>query len=83
MKRVINIKSKLENSLNLKKKTLFILNNLKDDVETIKQLYSSLGFNFTKVGSQTKEIDKNNLDLIFKIEKGEEVSLISKILRWG
>ena len=75
-------KEQIRKLIKLKEKDSFILNNLKDDVETIKQLYSSLGFNFTKVESQTKEIDKNNLDLIFKIEKGEE-ALISKILFTG
>ena len=65
-------KEQIRKLIKLKEKDSFILNNLKDDVETIKQLYSSLGFNFTKSWSQAKEIDKNNLDLIFKIEKGEE-----------
>lgn len=75
-------KDQIRKIINLKEKDSFILNILSNDVETIKKLYSSLGFNFVKIESQIKEIDKSNIDLIFNIDKGEE-TLISKIVFTG
>ncbi len=75
-------KDQIRKIIKLKEKDSFILNILSNDVETIKKLYSSLGFNFVKIESQIKEIDKSNIDLIFNIDKGEE-TLISKIVFTG
>ena len=47
------------------------------DVDVIKKLYSSLGYNFVTVNTKIRDIDKSNLDLIFEISTGE-VSKISK-----
>ena len=44
----------------------------------IKTLYSSLGYNFTKVEASVKKIDENNLDLVIEIERGGKTK-ISKI----
>lgn len=64
--------------MNLKNKDSFIKSNLSADVDRIKNLYSSIGYNFTKVETKIREIDKNNIDLIFEISRGE-ISKISKI----
>tara|TARA_B100001093_G_scaffold518567_1_gene603893 strand:+ start:1650 stop:3881 length:2232 start_codon:yes stop_codon:yes gene_type:complete len=61
-----------------KEKDSFIKSNISSDIETIKSLYSSLGFNFTNVKSKIKKTNKNRLDLVFEIEKGE-VTRITKI----
>ena len=65
-----------------KEKKSFIKTNLSEDINTIKQLYSSLGFNSAEVVTKTKNIDENNVDLIFEIEKGD-VSKISSITFTG
>ena len=61
-----------------KEKDSYIKNNIAKDVDTIKQLYAALGYNFTQVETQIRKLNSSNLDLIFKIEKGEETR-ISKI----
>ena len=68
--------------IKLKDKNSFIENNLATDVEIIKNLYSSLGFNFVKVNAKVRKIDDFNLDLIFEIDRGDETR-ISKIIFSG
>ena len=70
--------NEIKKLINLKEKESFIKNNLIKDIEIIKQLYASLGYSFTEVETKAREIDQDNLDLIFEITKGE-VSRISKI----
>ena len=70
--------NEIKKLINLKEKESFIKNNLIKDIEIIKQLYASLGYSFTEVETKAREIDQDNLDLIFQITKGE-VSRISKI----
>ena len=67
MKKLIQIKSKRP----------FIKANLAKDVEIIKKLYSSLGYNFAQVDAKIKEIDKDNLDLLIEIERGEQTKISS------
>ena len=61
-----------------KKKGSYIKNDLTKDVDTIKQLYSSLGYNFAKVTTKIREINKRNIDLIIEIDRGK-ITKISKI----
>ena len=67
IKKVINSKEK--RSLN---KSLLI-----KDVNIIKSLYSSLGYNFVKVETKLKKIDEDNYDLLFDIERGEKTKISS------
>ena len=71
-------KDKIFELISLKQKDSFIENRLTKDVETIKKIYATAGFNFVKVKTKIRNIDKNNLDLIFEIDKGKETR-ISKI----
>jgi len=61
-----------------KEKDSYIKNNISKDVDTIKKLYASLGYNFTQVDTKVRKIDNSNLDLIFEIKKGK-LTRISKI----
>jgi len=61
-----------------KNKDSFIKSRLAEDVEIIKKLYASAGYNSANVKTKIKEIDKSNLDLIFEVERGKE-TIISKI----
>ncbi len=65
-----------------KEKDSYIKNYITKDIETIKQLYASTGFNFTEVDVKVRKINDLNLDLIFEIEKGKETR-ISKITFTG
>ena len=71
-------KEQIKKVITSKEKDSYIKNNIAKDVEIIKQLYSSLGFNFSEVDTKIRKIDNSNLDLIFEIKKGEPTK-ISKI----
>ena len=68
IKKLIN--SKQKNSLNK--------SNLAKDINIIKSLYSSLGYNFASVEAKINKIDDENFDLLFEIERGKKTK-ISKI----
>ena len=61
-----------------KEKGSFIESNLNNDMRLIKELYASLGYNFSEVDAKIRKIDKDNIDLVFSIERGK-VTRISKI----
>ena len=71
-------KDKVLELISLKQKDSFIENRLTKDIEIIKKLYASAGFNFVTVDTKIRKIDKSNLDLIFEINRGEATK-ISKI----
>ena len=64
-------KDQIKKIISSKEKDSYIKNNISNDTDIIKQLYASLGFNFTEVNTKIRKIDDSNLDLIFEIEKGE------------
>ena len=53
-----------------------------NDEEIIKKLYSSIGFNNSKIEIKTKNIDDNNLDVVINIDRGQK-SRISNIIFVG
>ena len=63
--------------MRLKEKQSFIKSLLADDVEIIKRLYSTLGYNFTKVDAKTRKIDDTSLDLLISISRGERTKISS------
>ncbi len=71
-------KKQITELISSKNKDSFIKSKLASDVEIIKKLYASVGFNSATVNTKVREIDENNLDVIFEIDKGEETR-ISKI----
>jgi outer membrane protein insertion porin family len=68
--------------IQLKQKDSFIKNYLATDIEKIRQLYSSAGYNFVKIETKIRKIDNKNLDLVFEIERGNQTK-ISKIIFTG
>jgi len=75
-------KEQIRDVLQLKEKDSFIKSKLKSDANIIRQLYSSLGYNFTEVETKIRKIDETNVDLIFEIKKGE-ITKITKITFTG
>ena len=63
--------------MRLKEKQSFIKSLLSDDVELIKKLYSTLGYNFAKVDAKTRIIDDTSLDLLISISRGEKTKISS------
>tara|TARA_B100000035_G_scaffold297074_1_gene289539 strand:+ start:4663 stop:6948 length:2286 start_codon:yes stop_codon:yes gene_type:complete len=73
-----NFKNQIKRIINLKEKDSFIENFLSEDINSIKKLYSSQGYNFTKINPKIRKIDDRSLDLVFEIERGN-ITKISKI----
>ena len=71
-------KEQIKKLIKSKEKDSYIKNNIANDVEIIKKIYASQGYNFSEVDTKIKKIDSSNLDLIFEIKKGEQTR-ISKI----
>ena len=72
------IKESIEDLISTKKRQSFIKSSISKDVNLIKNLYSTIGYNFATVDVSTKEIDKKNFDVLIKINRGE-ISKISSI----
>ena len=63
--------------IQIKSKRPFIKANLAKDIDIIKKLYSSLGYNFAEVDAKIKEIDSDNLDLVIEIKRGNQTKISS------
>ena len=61
--------------IKLKEKRSFIEAYLINDVEKIKNLYSSAGYNFTEVEIKTKKVTENSYDLLIEINRGEKTKI--------
>ena len=72
------IKSKVLEELKLKSKESFIENQLTEDIKKIKNIYSSIGFNFAEVKAKIEKFDNDRVNLIYFLEKGNK-SYISQI----
>ena len=71
------IVEQIKDFISLKEKKSYIKTYLAKDIDTIKDLYSSLGYNFTKVKPKVRIIDGSNLDLVIEIERGEKTKISS------
>ena len=71
-------KDEIKKIISLKEKDSFIESFLSKDIDTIKKLYSSLGYNFSNINPKIRKIDDRSLDLVFEIERGD-ITKISKI----
>ena len=72
-----NLESQIKKIISLKENKSFIRSFLAKDIATIKNLYSSLGYNFAEIVTKSKIIDQDNLDLIFEIKKGNQTKITS------
>jgi outer membrane protein insertion porin family len=70
-------REQIKKLIQLKANKPFIRPYLAKDVSVIKTLYSSLGFNFVEVETKVKTIDKDNLDLLIEINRGEQTKISS------
>ena len=71
-------KDEIKKIISLKEKDSFIESFLSKDINIIKNLYSSLGYNFSNINPKIRKIDDRSLDLVFEIERGD-ITKISKI----
>ena len=63
--------------IKLKEKKSFIKSSLLKDVETIKKIYSTLGYNSANVVSKINTIDERSVDLLFEIDRGTKTKISS------
>ena len=68
-------REQIKKIIKLKEKRSFIESYLARDINTIQELYSSLGYNFSKVEAKTRKIDNDNFDLIIDIERGNKTKI--------
>ena len=70
-----NVKSAVLEKLQLKPKESFIENKLSQDINVIKKIYASIGFNFTNVEAKVEKFDDNRINLIYFLEKGKKTNI--------
>jgi len=69
------IKSKILEQLKLKAKDSFVESRLYDDVDKIKKIYASIGFNFATVEAKIEKFDNKRVNLIYVLEKGKKTNI--------
>jgi outer membrane protein insertion porin family len=70
-------KDQIKKIIKSKQKSSYIKSNLSDDIDLIKALYSSLGYNFAQVETKIKKIDESNFDLLITVKRGEKTKISS------
>ena len=73
---------KIKELISLREKSSYIENNIKKDINLIKEFYRSLGFYFIKIDSEIEVLEKNRVNILYTIEKGETAK-IAKIYFLG
>jgi len=66
----------------IREKTSFVSSNVKTDVSIIKSYYRAMGYYFVKIESEIENLEKNRVNIIYTIDKGEKAK-ISKIYFLG
>ena len=61
--------------LKLKAKESFIENDISSDINTIKKIYASIGFNFASVDAKIEKFDNNRVNLVYFLEKGKKTNI--------
>ena len=69
------IEKKVLEQLNLKPKESFIENKLSDDINIIKKIYSSIGFNFVNVETKIVKFDDNRINLLYILDKRKKTDI--------
>ncbi len=72
------IRDQITKIISSKEKRSFIKSKISKDIELIRKLYSSIGYNNSKIETKIKKLDDNNLDLIIELAKGS-ITKISSI----
>ena len=71
------ISKEIKKNLKLKENNSFIKSHLSSDIETIKQIYSSLGYNFSSIETKINKVDNDNFDLLIEITRGNKTKISS------
>ena len=66
----------------LREKGSFNQNNVKSDINLIKEFYKAQGYYFVKIDAEVEKLKKNRINIIYTIDKGEKAK-IAKIYFLG
>lgn len=69
--------NQIKEIIKLKEKRSLIKSYINSDINIIKSLYSSLGYNNVKINIKTKKITNNSYDLLVEIQRGEKTRIKS------
>ena len=75
-------KEKIRELLSLRENSSFVDNNIKSDINLIKDFYRSIGFYFVKIDVEIAKLEKNRINISYLIDKGEKAK-IAKIYFLG
>ena len=65
-------KDQIKKIIQLKEKRPFIRSYLAKDIDKIKELYSSIGYNSSIIETKIKQVDENTLDMIVEINRANK-----------
>jgi outer membrane protein insertion porin family len=69
------VKKSVLEKLKLKSSESFIENILTQDVNLIKKIYGTIGFNFVNVEPKIEKFDDNRINLIYVLDKGKKTDI--------
>jgi len=69
------IRKKVVEKLSLKEKQSFIENKLSQDINLVKKIYATIGFNFANVEAKIEKFDNNIINLIYVLDKGKKTDI--------
>ena len=75
-------KERIRELLSLQEKGAYEESNIKNDINLIKEFYKNLGFYFIKIEAEAEKLQKNRINIIYTIDKGEKAK-IAKIFFLG
>ena len=70
-------KEQIKSLISTKEKKSFINSNIAKDIEIIKSLYSSAGYNFSNIDIKVKKLNEENLDVVIQVERGNKSKISS------
>ena len=68
-------KEAITEKLTLREKTSFLENYVESDINVLNEFYRALGFYFIKIEAEIEKLDKNRVNLIYSIDKGEKAKI--------
>ncbi len=71
------LSDQIKKNLTLKEKSSFIKSYLAKDIDIIKKLYSSVGYNFVTVDTKVNRVNNENFDLLIEIDRGKKTKISS------
>ena len=69
------VKKAILERLQLKSKGSFIENKVAEDINTIKKIYGTQGFNFVDIEAKIKKFDNSRVNVIYVVEKGKKTNI--------